>query len=81
MIVPAYSGRVVPLEIFMARKYGMGFLGCSVWSPRNILGFDFSPHSIILVTWNPEYRPLGLNRYQGLLTKIDQLSLSFGNIL
>ena len=46
-----------------------------------LLGFDFSPHSIIPVTWNLEYRPLGLNRYQGLLTKIDQLSLSFSNIL
>ena len=27
VIVLAYPGRIVPLEIFMARKFGMGFLG------------------------------------------------------
>ena len=27
LIVPAYPSREVPLEIFMARKSGMGFLG------------------------------------------------------
>ena len=27
MIVPAYPGRVVPPEIFMSWKFGMGFLG------------------------------------------------------
>ena len=27
VIVPAYPGHIVPLEIFMARKFGMGFLG------------------------------------------------------
>ena len=25
MIVPSYPSRIVPLEIFMARKFGMGF--------------------------------------------------------
>ena len=65
------------------------WLGSMAWDFWGVLfealeifwGFDFSPHLIIPVTWNPEYHPLGLNRYQGLLTKIDQLSLSFGNIL
>ena len=38
MIVPAYSGRVVPLEILMARKFGMGFFLGFVGSPRNFLG-------------------------------------------
>ena len=39
---------IVPLEIFMARKYSMGFFGGFVGSPRNFfLGFDFSPHLII----------------------------------
>ena len=27
VIVPTYSGRIVPLEIFMALKYRMGLLG------------------------------------------------------
>ena len=31
-----------------------GFLGVKFWS-RDFLGFDFCLHSIILVTWNPEY--------------------------
>ena len=26
-MIPVYPGRVVPLEIFVARKFGMGFLG------------------------------------------------------
>ena len=50
------------LEIFHAQKSGMGFLGVNFWS-RDSLGFwsplpPPSPHSIIPVTWNPDY-PLG----------------------
>ena len=26
-MIPVYPGRVVPLEIFVARKFGIGFLG------------------------------------------------------
>ena len=35
MIVPAYPGRVVSvaLEIFMARKIGMGFFGVLIFAP------------------------------------------------
>ena len=35
-----------------------GFVG----SPRDFWGFDFCPHSIIPIIWNPEYTPLGPNR-------------------
>ena len=34
MIVPAYPGRVAPLEFFMARKFGMGFFRVKFWSKR-----------------------------------------------
>ena len=37
------------LEIFIAQKFGMEFLGVKCWS-RIFLGFDFCPHSIIPVT-------------------------------
>ena len=40
MIVPAYPGRVVPLKIFMARKFD--FLGVKFWS-RNFFKFWFLP--------------------------------------
>ena len=33
----------------MARKFGIGVFEVKSWS-RDILGFDFSPHSIIPVT-------------------------------
>ena len=68
MIVPAYLRRVVSLEIFMTRKFGMGFLGVKFWSreffgflfeaPGILLGFHFCPHSFIPVTWNPDKPPL-----------------------
>ena len=38
VIVPAYPGCVVPLEIFMAGKFSMGFLGFKFWS-RDFWGF------------------------------------------
>ena len=41
---------IVPLKIFMARKYGMRFLGVLFEALEIFLGFDFSPHSIIFVT-------------------------------
>ena len=54
-------------ECFMTRKCSMVvFLGvkfwsrvffCFVWSPRDFFGFDYYPHLIIPVTWNPEYPP------------------------
>jgi len=54
------------LEIFKARKFGMGFLGVNfvsgiflgfVGSPKGFLRFDFCPHLIIPVTLNSEYLP------------------------
>ena len=39
----------------MAGKLGMGFLGILFEALGIFLGFDFCPHSIIPVTWNPEY--------------------------
>ena len=64
MIVPAYAGHIVPLEIFMARKFGIGFFGGLNFSPGIFFfgggggleaqgifgGFNFCPHSIIPVT-------------------------------
>ena len=41
-MIPAYPGCVVPLEIFMVRKFDMGFLGVKFWS-RDFLGFVLSP--------------------------------------
>ena len=43
MIVLAYPGRLVPLEIFMARKFGMGFFGVLFEALGIFLGFDFCP--------------------------------------
>ena len=52
---------------FKAWKFGMEFFGALsfspgiflgfVGSPRDFLGFDFCPHSIIPVTRNLEYPP------------------------
>ena len=48
--------RVVPLEIFIPRKLGMGFFffleggGGLSFGPGIFLGFDFCPHSFIPVT-------------------------------
>ena len=60
MIVPAYPSRIVPLEIFMARKFGMGFFEGYIlaqeffWVLFEALGiyfgFDFCPYSIIPVS-------------------------------
>ena len=63
---PVYPGRVVPLEIFVARKFGIGFLGGYIlvqgiffffWEGGGLfealgifLDFDYCPHSIIPVT-------------------------------
>ena len=41
----------------MARKFGMGFVGVLMEALGIFLGFDFVPHSIIPVTWDPEYPP------------------------
>ena len=43
MIVLAYPGRIVPLEIFMARKFGMGFFGVLFEALGIFLRFDFCP--------------------------------------
>ena len=55
---------------FMALKFGMGFLG-GLHFGTDIFGeFDFCPHSIIPVTWNPEYPP-GLElRFDGSPTRV-----------
>ena len=73
------------LEIFRARKLNMGFLGGGlifgpeifmgfVGSPKDFLGgFDFCLHSIIPVTWNPEYPhpfwAIAMTYYNDLLRK------------
>ena len=44
-------------KFFMARKFGMGFVGVLMEALGIFLGFDFVPHSIIPVTWDPEYPP------------------------
>ena len=44
-------------KFFMARKFGMGFVGVLMEALGIFLGFDFVPHSIIPVTWDPEYTP------------------------
>ena len=61
-MIPAYPGCVVPLEIFMVRKFDMGFFGGLSFGPGILLGLfealgiffglDFWP-----VTWNLEYPP------------------------
>ena len=38
MIVPAYPGRIVPLEIFTALKFGMGFFGGVEFWSRDFFG-------------------------------------------
>ena len=48
MIVPAYPGRVVPLEIFMARKFGMEVLGVKIWL-REFFGFCLKPKRFVWV--------------------------------
>ena len=52
--------RIVPLEIFIARKLGMGFLGGLSIGPGIFLGFDFCP---IQSSLSLEIRstPLGLS--------------------
>ena len=64
-MIPVYLGRVVPLEIFVARKVGMGFFGGYILVQGTFfffggggefealwifLDFDYCPHSIIPVT-------------------------------
>ena len=62
-MIPVYLGRVVPLEIFVARKVGMGFFGGYIlvqgtffWGGGGFealwifLDFDYCPHAIIPVT-------------------------------
>ena len=43
VIVPAYPGRIVPLEIFTALKFSMGFLGGLNFGPGIFLGYWFLP--------------------------------------
>ena len=45
----------------MAQKFGMEFLMVLLEALGIFLGFDFCPHLIIPVTWNPEYPPPPLN--------------------
>ena len=55
MITPTYPGHLVPITNF----YGSEIRHRTFWGlnfgPGIFLGFDISPHSIISVTWNPEY--------------------------
>ena len=69
MIVPAYPGRVAPLEFFMARKLGMGFFRVKFWS-KYYVGFCLKPYGFFFF-WGgggglffsppPPPRPLGKN--------------------
>ena len=55
-MIPAYPGCVVPLEIFMVRKFDMGFFGGLSFGPGILLGlfealgiffgFDFWPRHL-----------------------------------
>ena len=65
--IPAYPGRVAPLEIFMAREFGMIFWGLN-FGPGIFLGFVGSPRDLFSsflppfdhpchFDSNPEYPP------------------------
>ncbi len=45
------------LLIFEESIFDLGIFLGNVGNPRDFLGLDFCPHSIIPVTWNPEYPP------------------------
>ncbi len=45
--------------IFWRLIFGPGIFLCFIKSSRDFWGLDYYPHSIIPVTWNPEYPPLG----------------------
>ena len=55
------SGRFYGSEnrhgIFGRFNFGPGICLGFVWIPRVFLAFDFCPHSIISLSWNPEYPP------------------------
>ena len=58
------------LDIFMAWKFcnfGPGIFLVLFEAQRTFFGFYFCPHSIIPVTWNPEYPLLGAT---GILIKM-----------
>ena len=67
-LISCYILCVCFLEIFLAPKFGMEFFGGLIlvhnfWgvlfeAPGIFFGgVDFCPHSIIPVTWDPEYPP------------------------
>ena len=64
----------LPWKFLWLRNTAWDFWGVLFEALGIFWGFDFSPHSIIIVTRNPEYppppAPLGLNCYQGLLPKM-----------
>ena len=43
------------MGFFWVNFWSRDFLGILLEALRIFLGFDFCPHSIIPVTWNPEY--------------------------
>ena len=45
-----YPGRVVPLEIFVARKFGIGFLGGYILV-QGIFFFFFGKGGVVLSPW------------------------------
>ena len=51
MLYGNFYGQEIHQGIFWGLNFG----------PEIFLGFDFCPHSIIPVTWNPEYLPWGLD--------------------
>ena len=46
------------------RKFAMEFFSRFIFGPGIFWRFDFCPHSIIPITWNPEPTPLGQHQLQ-----------------
>ena len=72
-------------ETFKGHKIALGFFGVTFlvqgffWVLLKVLGLDFWLHSIINVTWNPEYPPPPLgNSYALIISQIFMLLISNG---
>ena len=64
----------LPWKFLWLRNTAWDFWGVLFEALGIFWGFDFSPHSIIIVTWNPEYpppRPPGLELLSGTVAKND----------
>ena len=79
-MIPTYPGCVVPLKIFMARKFSIGFLGVKFWSGGIFLGFDFCPIQsyLSLEIWsNPQAGPQLLSQETKMNLENGTSSLEF----